>query len=57
MGFRVFLKVSSILETSSKGDRKCYGPYDPKTLMSMKRLLKNRLHILFITLRAFEKAH
>ena len=26
--FRVFLKASSILETSSTGDQKCYGPYD-----------------------------
>ena len=56
MCFRVFFKASSILEMSSTGDRKCYGPYDPTTLMSMKRLLKNRLHILFIILRAFEKA-
>ena len=28
MYFRVFLKASSILETSSPGDQKCYGPYD-----------------------------
>ena len=28
MCFRVFLKASSILETSSTGDQKCYGPYD-----------------------------
>ena len=28
MYFRVFLKASSILETSSTGDQKCYGPYD-----------------------------
>ena len=56
MCFRVFSKASSILETSSTGDQRCYGPYDPKMLMSMKRLLKNRLHILFIILRTFEKA-
>ena len=28
MCFRVFLKASSILETSSTGDQKCYGPCD-----------------------------
>ena len=28
MCFRVFLKASSILETSSTSDQKCYGPYD-----------------------------
>ena len=27
MCFRVFLNVSSILETSSTGDQKCYGPW------------------------------
>ena len=46
MCFRVFLNVSSILETSSTGDQKCYGPYDMTTSTSMKMPLKNRLRIL-----------
>ena len=46
MRFRVFLKASSILETSSTGDQKCYRPYDTTTSTSMKTSLNNRLHIL-----------
>ena len=46
MRFRVFLKASSILETSSTGDQKCYRPYDTTTSTSIKTSLNNRLHIL-----------
>lgn len=34
-------------KASSMGDQKCYGPNDPTMSMSIKTLLKNRLHILF----------
>ena len=46
MCFRVFLKASSILETSGTSDQKCYGPYDMTMSMSMKTSQKNRLRIL-----------
>ena len=46
MCFRVSLKASSILEMSSTGDQKCYGPYDTTMSTSMKTSLKNRFRIL-----------